>query len=236
MAQLARWIGSLAGATQQPSAKPEFWRIINIDKIDFEEAVKWLRDQVKGLRISEGEGFSLVANGEGTLCATLTSFKKPVPRHRRWQVDKDFLGITPLCDPQDADIDVVAITGLGGHALGSFRSKEGTSVWLRDFGPRDVPQARFITYGYDTVVAGSDSNQGIAELARMFLDGLVIFRRRTQTERRPICFVGHSLGGVVLEEALVMSSKATDPGNYDLHQIAMATRGLLLMGRPQFRT
>ncbi|KAK5711656.1 hypothetical protein LTR17_018291 [Elasticomyces elasticus] len=220
------------GSTKQPSVKPEYWRIRNINRSEHDLAVEWLREQVKGPEILEGEGFSLVADGEQTLCATLTSFQQPIPRCRGWHLDKDFIGITPLCDSQDANIDVVAVTGLGGHALGSFRSVQGTSVWLRDFAARDVPQARFITYGYDTVVAASDSNQGIHELARTILDGLVIFRRRTHTQNRLLCFVGHSLGGVVLKEALIISSKATDPEHFDLHQISTCTRGLLLMGVP----
>ena len=169
-----------------------------------------MREQVKELAIPEGQGFSLAADGEQTLCATLTSHERPKPSNRSWRVDKNFIGFTPLSDPDDANVDIVAVTGLGGHALGSFRSSDGLSVWLRDFAHEDIPQARFITYGYDTGVVASDNNQGVHELARTLLDGLAIFRQRTQTQQRPLLFVCHSLGGVVLKEALVMSSKATE--------------------------
>jgi hypothetical protein len=137
-----------------------------------------------------------------------------------------------LYDPEDAWVDIVAVTGLGGHALGSFRSGDGTSAWLRDFGPQDVPRARWITYGYDSAVVASDSNQGVRELAHTFLDGLAAFRNRTQTEKRPLCFVCHSLGGVVVKEALVMASKAVDAKHRELRQVMTATHGLLLMGVP----
>jgi len=221
-----------ARSVHQGSQKPGFWRIRNI-KVDEEEAAKeWLQAQVKELGIQEGQGFSLAADSEQTLCATLTSRERPTPRYHSWRVDKDFTGFTPLSDPKDANADVVAVTGLGGHALGSFRSADGASVWLRDFAPGDIPQARFITYGYDTTVIGSDSNQGIRELAHTLLDGLAIFRRRTKTQARPLCFVCHSLGGVVLKEALVISSKATDPEHHDLHEVEMATTGLILLGVP----
>ena len=73
---------------------------------------------------------------------------------------------------QDAEIDIIAVTGLGGHALGSFRAPEGTSVWLRDFAPEDIPGAGFLTYGYHSAVVASDSNQGVRELARTLLDEL----------------------------------------------------------------
>jgi hypothetical protein len=147
-------------------------------------------------------------------------------------VDKDFIGFTPLSDPDDANVDIVAVTGLSGHALGSFRSSDGLSVWLRDFAPEDIPRARFITYGYDTAVVASHSNQGVHELAHTLLDGLVTFRQRTQTQQRPLLFVCHSLGGVVLKEALVMSSKVTDVKQKKLLEVMTVTYGLIFMGVP----
>ena len=222
----------MASPTSQPSIKPKFWRIRNIKSSERDATTEWLQEQVKELELSEGQGFSLAADGEQTLCATLTSDERPTPSKRSWHVDKDFIGFTPLNDPEDANVDIVAITGLGGHALGSFRSKDGMYVWLRDFAPEDIPQARFITYGYDTSVTTSDSNQGIRELAHTLLDGLANFRLRTQTQERLLVFVCHSLGGVVLKEALVISSRETGWKYRALHRVMMLTYGLVLMGVP----
>nr|POF20689.1 kinesin light chain [Quercus suber] len=216
----------------QAPAKRQFWRVQNINASERDIATAWLQREVQELAISDGLGFSIAADGERTLCATLTSLNPPTPEHARWRVDHDFIGFTPLCDPVDATVDIVIVTGLGGHALGSFRSADGTSVWLRDFAPKDVPRARFITYGYDTAVAASNSNQGVRELAHTLLDGLANFRRQTQTQTRPLCFVCHSLGGVVLKEALVMSSKATAAKHAELYQVMVATYGLVLIGVP----
>ena len=47
-----------------------------------------------------------------------------------------------------------------------------------------------------------------------------------------LCFVCHSLGGVVLKEALVISSNAKDPEHIDHHEVMLATSGLVLMGVP----
>jgi hypothetical protein len=229
------WLNILLGRSSEPSTstpppapKPDFWRIRNIKFEEKEHAETWLREQGK-----HGQGFSLAADSERTLCATLTSRGPPTPPpNLSWCVDKDFIGFTPLSDPEDANVDIIVVTGLGGHALGSFRSQDGMSVWLRDFAPQDVPRARFITYGYDTAVIDSDSNQGIHELASTLLDGLVGFRRDTQTRQRPLCFVCHSLGGVVLKEALVISSNAKDPEHIDHHEVMLGTSGLVLMGVP----
>lgn len=62
--------------------------------------------------MSEGQGYSLAASSERTLCATVTCLGQPSPPNRRWRADKDFVGCTPLHDPEDADVDIVAITGL----------------------------------------------------------------------------------------------------------------------------
>ena len=226
------WFPSMTAPTAPPSSKPQFWRIQNIKTGEKDAATEWLREQVKELAIAEGHGFSLAADGERTLCATLTSYECPQPSNAGWRVDNDFIGFTPLSDPDYANVDIVAVTGLGGHALGSFRSADGMSVWLRDFAPEDIPRARFITYGYDTSVVASDNNQGVHELARTLLDGLAIFRQRTQTQQRPLLFVCHSLGGVVLKEALVMSSKATEKKHKKLLEVMIVTYGLVFMGVP----
>jgi len=72
----------------------------------------------------------------------------------------------------------------------------------------------------------------IDELARMLLDGLSIFRERTQTLQRPLVFVCNSLGGVILKEALSMSSKATELNHTKLLEVTLVTFGLVFMGVP----
>ncbi|KAK5111065.1 hypothetical protein LTR85_012284 [Meristemomyces frigidus] len=96
----------MASPLPPPSAKPDFWRIQNIRTSERNVAREWVQGQVKELATSEGQGFSLAADSERT-----------IPSNRGWRVDKDFIGFTPLCDPEDANVDIVAVTGLGGHAL-----------------------------------------------------------------------------------------------------------------------
>jgi hypothetical protein len=43
---------------------------------------------------------------------------------------------------------VIAVTGLAGHAFGSWRNRETQAMWLRDFLPKDVRNIRIMTYGY----------------------------------------------------------------------------------------
>jgi hypothetical protein len=46
---------------------------------------------------------------------------------------------------------IIAITGLDGHAYGSWRGKGNLGrMWLRDFLSKDLPCCRTMTYGYNS--------------------------------------------------------------------------------------
>ena len=82
----------------------------------------------------------LAPSTRGYACATVKLQCTPPARTKHgYRIDDSFLGITPLYDCRDASVDVIAVPGLGSHALGSFKSSEGSEVWLRDFLPRDIP-------------------------------------------------------------------------------------------------
>jgi hypothetical protein len=66
----------------------------------------------------------------------------------------------------DMCISVIAISGLGGHAFGSFKERGGPFMWLRDALPFDVPGARILVYGYDTQLIRSSSFQNLTDLGR----------------------------------------------------------------------
>lgn len=83
-------------------------------------------------------------------------------------IDSHFLGITTLksiADMSKHELDIIAITGLGGHAFGSFKERAGTHMWLRDSLPKDLPGSRIMIYGFDTRLYGSHSSQDLESLA-----------------------------------------------------------------------
>lgn len=63
------------------------------------------------------------------------------------------------------EISCIAISGLGGHAFGSFKEREGSHMWLRDSLPFDLPGVRIMLYGYDTRLHDSRSFQDLETLA-----------------------------------------------------------------------
>lgn len=72
-------------------------------------------------------------------------------------------------------------------------------MWLRDFLPEHVPTARIMTYGYDSRLLNSNSTASIREFSQNFLEALSTVR--VGDTRRPIIFIGHSLGGLVIKQA-----------------------------------
>ena len=77
---------------------------------------------------------------------------------------------------------MIAITGLGGHAFGSWRGRISTErpidrpMWLRDFLPRVFPNARIMTYGYHSSPA-EPNGANMTDYRRGFIQCLHNSRR-----------------------------------------------------------
>jgi hypothetical protein len=72
---------------------------------------------------------------------------------------------------------------------------------LKDFLPSQLPNARILLFGYNSNVAFETSIAGVREQAVNLLNRLA--SKREDVEERPIIFVAHSLGGIVVKRALV---------------------------------
>ncbi|PCD20340.1 hypothetical protein AU210_016207 [Fusarium oxysporum f. sp. radicis-cucumerinum] len=157
-------------------------------------------------------------------------------RDRYLVLDDAFLGITSLFDPQPEDhkIDIIAISGLGSHAFGSFEERDGDHMWLRDSLPYDLtrdnttdPIARVMIYGYESSVANSNSFQNLEDLAISFYNSLLALARSPTT--RPIIFIAHSLGGLIVKQTLITLSKSKIE---DDQKLIKAVYGIVFFGVP----
>ncbi|KAL0633451.1 hypothetical protein Q9L58_007664 [Maublancomyces gigas] len=144
-------------------------------------------------------------------------------------VDSHFRGLTPLNDTPNPSVDIIAVTGLAGHAFGSWKSHGCPEMWLRDFIPDDLLEngynARILVYGYDTKLVGSTSDASIYEISKQFLEAVKDTRRQKTEAHRPIILIGHSLGGLVIKEALMEADKT-------YHDIFRSCYGILFFGVP----
>ena len=68
---------------------------------------------------------------------------------------------------------LIVLPGLGrGHAWGSFKDPEDEYVWLVDSLPKQLPMFKIATYGFDTTLPHSNSNQDLEALASQFRSSL----------------------------------------------------------------
>ena len=92
-----------------------------------------------------------------------------------------------------------------------------------------------MVYGYDadiTSFADGVSRDKIHNHAEHFVAELSANRRRQKATERPLVFVAHSLGGLVVQRALIHSSEIRDNKTEHLRSIFVSTYGILFFGTP----
>jgi hypothetical protein len=118
------------------------------------------------------------------------------------------------------------------HGLDKGKAKElpRTVFWPKDLLMADFPNARILTFGYNTVVTQGyeATSQGtIFSHARNLLYGLEAKRRASPN--RNLVFIAHSLGGILVKEVLRRSE--VDPDTR-IKKIFQSTTGVFFLGTP----
>ncbi|KAI9855814.1 MAG: hypothetical protein M1813_009623 [Trichoglossum hirsutum] len=113
------------------------------------------------------------------------------------------------------------------------RTQKGNQIfWPEDFLPSDCPSARILTWGYDSKVTKlfsgpANQNSFLGHAQNLLLD-LDYDRRHHST--RPLIFVAHSLGGIIVKEVLRRSRGSEfDPA---LQNIYNSTIAVIFLGTP----
>ena len=103
--------------------------------------------------------------------------------------------------------------------------------WPSDLLPSAIPQGRVLTWGYDVDIAhvfSKTSKASIFQHAETLLSDLVTLRYSMSDKSRPIIFIAHSLGGIVVKDALSLSRIEST----HLNEILPATKGVIFLGTP----
>lgn len=103
--------------------------------------------------------------------------------------------------------------------------------WPRDLLPRVFPNSRIMTWGYDVTInhlISSSSKSSIYHHSETLLGDLAAKWIEESEKETPIIFIAHSLGGIVVKDALQLSAKES---SY-LKEIAAATIGVMFLGTP----
>ncbi|KAI1772887.1 hypothetical protein F4818DRAFT_127843 [Hypoxylon cercidicola] len=110
----------------------------------------------------------------------------------------------------EPEIDIVFVPGLGAHPEESWQSPTTNFNWTTDGLVRDFPRARILLYMYESAWTGSlKVKQFMGNIAMSLLNGLNS-KREGHVQRRPIVFIGHSMGGLVIAKAITIADARRD--------------------------
>ncbi|KAL8929515.1 MAG: hypothetical protein Q9208_001184 [Pyrenodesmia sp. 3 TL-2023] len=147
-------------------------------------------------------------------------------------------GLTEVFRPTDsADVDIVFVHGINGDPHRTWTSDEGHVFWPADLLPAvmENDKARVLVYGYDvdlTPTAQGLSKDKIYNHAEQLVAVLSASRRKAGATERPIIFVAHSVGGIIIKRAMIHSSGIRGHHTSHLRSIFVSTFGILFLGTP----
>ncbi|KAF3386293.1 hypothetical protein F1880_001048 [Penicillium rolfsii] len=149
-------------------------------------------------------------------------------------------GLTQVYAPPRGEIptvDIVFVHGLNGHPENSWTSKTTGCFWPVDLLPDVLGQLRprILTYGYNANVAAftdGASRDSIVSHAETLASNLAANRNLRSCSDRPIIFVCHSLGGLVVKRALIYSRSLSNEKTEHLRSVYVSTFGILFLGTP----
>ena len=113
------------------------------------------------------------------------------------------------------------------HALNTWRrpATPDGRLWLRDDLPKYIPASRIFAYEYDSTVIFGEDRSTFVDKADALLEAIRVKRKNAGS--RPILFLGHSLGGLLIKQAL---SNAQFNTIYE--EIRKATKGIAFFATP----
>ncbi|KAH0566278.1 hypothetical protein GP486_000330 [Trichoglossum hirsutum] len=108
------------------------------------------------------------------------------------------IGLQAIHEPkgQHFDIDIIFVHGLQGHLFNTWKGLNCS--WPGEFLAEDVPTARLLTFGYQDLI-GEGIPVSIKALGQLLLGAIALKRRQDESSSRPIIFVAHSLGGLIVK-------------------------------------
>lgn len=114
------------------------------------------------------------------------------------------------------------------HAWDTWRTPSGSEghLWLREDLPALVPGARIFLYQYDAAAAYGTDKGNFHDKASSLLEAVDV--KRNGAEQRPILWFGHSMGGILIKQALINAHV-----NPVYSSIKDATSGLAFFATPQ---
>ncbi|RFU82165.1 multiple ankyrin repeats single kh domain-containing [Trichoderma arundinaceum] len=129
------------------------------------------------------------------------------------------------------EVDIVIVPGLGADPIECWKSKQKNNDfnWIthKEGLQREFPRARLLLYKYESAyLGGFKVKQFIGNLSHALLAGLKSKRESCKT--RPIVFIAHSMGGLVVAKSIVLA----EAGNSPFIEIFNTVTGCVFFGTP----
>ena len=147
-------------------------------------------------------------------------------------------GLTQVYAPQGGGlVDIVFVHGLNGNPYKTWTSEKTKTFWPSALLPPVIEdtKARILVYGYDADVTSftdGASKDKIHNHAESLVANLRANRNIRRANERPIIFVAHSLGGLVVKRALIYSAGIRGNNTEHLRSIFVSTYAILFLGTP----
>lgn len=134
---------------------------------------------------------------------------------------------------------MVFVHGFTGHPERTWTLSGGrataSTYWPREKIPQSLPKARIWTFGYDTKLNHpfrSENQNTVYGEGKELVASLNDVRSESKSQQ-PIIFVAHSLGGIIVKQALRYSEKCkAQPANRTLGMVFDSVIGVLFFGTP----
>lgn len=133
------------------------------------------------------------------------------------------------------DDSIVAVHGLDEDATGAWTDPATQILWLRDLLPKNLRCARVLAFEYNantTSLYGGRSGERIQQHAQTLIAEIQADRSLEGCPNRPLIFICHGLGGIVVKKALTHSSTRTSKNVEHLYSVFVSTYAILFFGTP----
>jgi hypothetical protein len=145
---------------------------------------------------------SNATSSTSTPSSKLTTSKKPPPYSTETSFCEFHRGYHYPCKPSNTPVDIVAVHGTTGDVNTTWERgyPSSDSNWLTYPLSYQMPGTRMFGFGYDARVFWAEGEERLDVVARGLLEKILGERSWGEQDRkRPIIFVCHSLGGILVK-------------------------------------
>ena len=125
--------------------------------------------------------------------------------------------------------------GLESDQVATWTHRETGVLWLRDLLPSGLSSSRVLAFGYNADAStffGDDAGNRILQHAHTLVAQLEALRASSDTAERPINFICHGLGGILVKKALAYSATQTSNKVDHRYSIFISTYGIIFLSTP----